>query len=67
MAAPLDVAFPLLVFAIALVGVIPPSAFGLSGKSLLWEGRPGRNAQLQQAPAADWARSVSRYDLVSRC
>jgi ABC-type dipeptide/oligopeptide/nickel transport system permease subunit len=60
-------AFPLLVFAIALVGVIPPSAFGLSGNSLLWEGRPGRNAQLQQAPAADWAKSVSRYDLVPRC
>ena len=27
-------AFPLLVFAIALVGVLPSSAFGLSGNSL---------------------------------
>ena len=34
---------------------------------LMWVGRPGRSTQLQQAPAADWARSVSRYDLVSRC
>ena len=27
-------AFPLLVFALALVGVIPPTAFGLTGNSL---------------------------------
>jgi hypothetical protein len=34
---------------------------------LMRVGRPGRGAQLKRARAADWTRSVSRYDLVSRC
>ena len=34
---------------------------------LMRVGRPGRGAQLKRAHAADWTRSVSRYDLVPRC
>jgi len=44
-----------------------PRQTGGQRLGLMRMGRPGRGAQLKQARAADWARSVSRYDLVPRC